>query len=221
MQLRLLLADEHRMVRQGMRLLLEKEEFEVVAEAGSGQEAVSMAARTRPDIAVLGVNMPELSGIDAAHQILKAKSRTGVVLVAGHVQEDLIVAALRTGIRGYVVKTQAAVELIQAIREVAGGGTYLSPTVSGVVVDAYLTGGEAAGDPLNSRERQVVQLVAEGKTTKEIARIMALSDNTIESYRARVMSKLNIHHTAGLVRYAIRRGIIIASTGATAIEALL
>ena len=221
MQLRLLLADEHRMVRQGMRMLLEKEEFEVVAEAGNGQDAVTMAQQTRPDVAVLAVLMPALSGIDAAHQILKAKSRTGVVLVAGHVQEDLVVAALRTGIRGYVVKTQTAVELVQAIREVAGGGTYLSPTVSSVVVDAYLTGGTGAGDLLNSRERQVVQLVAEGKTTKEIATIMALSDNTIESYRSRVMSKLNIHHTAGLVRYAIRRGIIIASIASAAIDALL
>jgi DNA-binding NarL/FixJ family response regulator len=221
MPLRLLLADEHQMVRQGLRLLLEKDAFEIVAEAGNGQEAVSLAGKTQPDVAVLAVSMPELSGIDAAHQILKERNRVGVVLMAGHVQEQLIVTALRAGIRGYIVTTQGAAELVHAIREVASGGRYLSPTVSSVVVDAYLSGGDVEPDPLTSRERQVIQLVAEGKTTKEIATIMALSDNTVESYRARLMSKLNIHHTAGLVRYAIRRGMILASIGSAAIEALL
>jgi DNA-binding NarL/FixJ family response regulator len=159
------------------------------------------------------VSLPELSGIDAAHQIMKAKTRTGIVLVAGHVEEHLIVTALRTGIRGYVVTTQNAAELVQAIREVAGGRTFLSPVISSVVVDAYLTGQDAS-DPLTSRERQIVQLIAEGKTTKEIAAAMNLSVNTAESYRARVMSKLNIHHTAGIVRYAIRRGMVLATVAA-------
>jgi two-component system response regulator NreC len=213
MPLRVLLADDHQVVRQGFRALLEREGVQVVAEAANGREAVRLAADHSPDVALLDLSMPELNGVEAAREILHGSPRTGVVLLTMHTEEHQIVAALRAGIRGYILKTQAADELIQALREVAGGGTYLSPGVSRVVVGAYLAGADAKSDPLTARERQVLQLIAEGKTTKEVATALTLSVNTAESYRARIMEKLNIHDTAGLVRYAIRRGLIQAAIG--------
>lgn len=208
MALRVLLADDHQIVRQGFRALLEREGFEVVGEAADGQEAVRLARAHCPDVAVLDLSMPQLNGLDAAREILKACPRTRIILLTVHTEEYQIVAALRAEIRGYVLKTQATDELVQAIREVAGGGTYLSPGVSRVVVEAYLAGSDLPRDPLTPREHQVLQLVAEGKTTKEVAALLGLSVKTAESYRARIMEKLDIHETAGLVRYAIRQGLL-------------
>ncbi len=210
MPLRILLADDHEIVRQGFRALLEREGLEVVAEATNGQEAVRMARALNPDVAVLDLVMPLLNGLDAAREILQTCSRTRVILLTMHTEEHQIVAALRVGIRGYLAKTQAAEDLVQAIREVARGEVYLSPGVSRVVVDAYLASGQAPSDPLTPRERQVLQLVAEGKTSKEIAALLELTPKTAESYRTRIMEKLDIHDTAGLVRYAIRQGLIQA-----------
>jgi DNA-binding NarL/FixJ family response regulator len=208
MAIRIVLADDHEIVRQGFRALLEREGFEVVGEATNGREAVQMARAQNPDVAVLDLVMPLLNGVDAAIEILQTCTRTRVILLTMHTEEHQIVAALRVGIRGYLVKTQAAEDLVQAIREVVRGEVYLSPGVSRVVVDAYLAGSNAPSDPLTPRERQVLQLVAEGKTSKEIAVLLELTPKTAESYRTRIMEKLDIHETAGLVRYAIRQGLI-------------
>src|SRR6266545_3427652 len=197
MPFRVLLADDHQIVRQGFRALLEREGLPVVAEATNGREAVELAQALNPDVAVLDLSMPVLNGLEAAREILQACPRTRVVLLTMHTEEHQIAAALRIGIRGYLVKTQAAEDLVQAI-----------PGVSRVVVEAYLAGSDRPEDPLTPRERQVLQLVAEGKTSKEVAALMGLTVKTAESYRTRIMEKLDIHDTAGLVRYAIRRGII-------------
>jgi DNA-binding NarL/FixJ family response regulator len=208
MPTQLLLADDHQMVRQGLRAMLEREGFRVVGEAADGREAVRLAGTTHPDVAVLDLAMPALNGLDAAREIARGADRTRVILLTVHTEEPYVLEALRAGVTGYVLKTQAALDLIQAIREVLRGAVYLSPGVSRAVVDAYRTKSDIPVDPLTPREREVLQLVAEGKTTKEAAAILGVSAKTAESHRMRVMSKLDIHETAGLVRYAIRRGLI-------------
>ena len=208
MALRVLLADDHQIVRQGFKAILERDGFEVVGEATNGQEAVQLAHSRKPDVAVLDLVMPVLNGLDAGREILQNGSGTRVILLTMHTEEHQIVSALRAGIRGYVVKTQAAEDLTQAIREVARGEVYLSPGVSRVFVEGYLTRSEFPADPLAPRERQVLQLIAEGKTSKEVAALLGLTVKTAESYRSRIMDKLDVHDTAGLVRYAIRQGLI-------------
>ena len=209
MPLRVLVADDHSVVREGFRAVLEREGFEVVAEASDGRQAVRLTETHKPEIAVLDFSMPELNGLEAGRQIIAiSRGQVGVVMLTMHKEEHHIIDALRAGFRGYVVKTQGAAQLTSAIREVAGGGMYLSPSVCGVLVHAYLSGGEAPADPLTSREREVLQLVAEGKTTKEVASALGLSPKTAEWYRSRLMDKLDIHQTANLVRYAIRSGVI-------------
>ena len=208
MAFRVLIADDHSVVRQGFRALLEREGFEVVAEATNGQEAVRLAKELRPDIAVLDVAMPLMNGLEAGREIQQHHPEIRTVLLTMHAEEHQIAAALRAGIRAYVLKTQGADDLVQAIRAVIRRETYLSPGVSNLVLDGYLSGQQAPDDPLAPRERQVLQLVAEGKTSKEIAVLLGLSVKTAESYRTRIMEKLDIHHTAGLVRYAIRQGLV-------------
>jgi DNA-binding NarL/FixJ family response regulator len=210
MTLRLLLADDHTLVRQGLRALLEREQFEVLAEASDGLEAVQCAEKLHPDAAILDLGMPGLNGIDASHEIQRASPRTRVILLTMHPDERYVLAALRSGVRGYVLKTRAAADLVQAIREVCGGHMYLSPGIAHTVVEAVLSKTDTPEDPLTPRERQVLQLVAEGKTTKEVAVILGISAKTAESHRTRIMQKLDIHETAGLVRYAIRSGVIQA-----------
>jgi DNA-binding NarL/FixJ family response regulator len=205
---RILLADDHHIVRQGFRALLERGGFEVIAEAEDGVEAVQLAETHRPDVAVLDLGMPRLGGMDCARQILARDAHSAIVFLTVHSEEHQVVEALRIGVRGYVVKLQATSELIQAIREVHAGGVYLSPRVSRVLVNAYLAGSAASPDPLTARQREVLRLVAEGKTTREVAAAIGVSVKTAELYRARIMTKLDIHDTAGLVRYAIRCGLI-------------
>jgi two-component system response regulator NreC len=205
-----MLADDHPMFRQGLKALLEREGFDVVAEASDGHEAVRLARQLNPSIAVLDVGMPLLNGIDAARDIHKQASDTEVVLLTMYEEEAYVLEALRAGIRGYVLKAQAASDLVGAIREVQRGAVYLSPGISKAVVDAYIGRSELPPDPLTDRERQVLQLVAEGKTTKEVAEVLGLSVKTADSHRTRIMQKLDIHETASLVRYAIRRGFIKA-----------
>ena len=208
MALQILLADDHLIVRDGIKAILERHGFQIAGEAANGREAVRLAQAHSPDVAILDLSMPQLNGLDAAREILQSHDRPAIILLTMHVEEHQIVAALRAGIRGYVIKTQASQDLINAIREVVAGGIYLSPGAYGVVVDAYLAGRNAPSDPLTLREREVLQLVAEGHTTKEIAAILNLSVKTAESYRSQIMEKLEIHETASLVRYAIRRGLI-------------
>jgi DNA-binding NarL/FixJ family response regulator len=210
MPLKILLADDHQIVRQGLKALLEEEGFKVVCEASNGQEAIAMAREYEPDVAVLDLSMPILNGIVAAEEIRKSSgNRIRVILLTVHTERQYVLQAMRAGVRGYVLKTRAAADLIQAITEVASGLTYLSSGVSQAVVEAYLTKDELAPQvSLTPRELQVLQLVAEGKTTKEVASTLGVSFKTAESHRTRIMEKLDIHETAGLVRYAIRKGII-------------
>ena len=204
MALRILLADDHAIFRQGLKTLLEGEAFEVFGDAADGQEAVRLARDLRPDVAILDFAMPILNGLDAAREIHHVSPQTRTILLTMHTEDQYVLEALRAGVRGYVVKTQAAEDLVQAIRDVFRGQIYLCSTVSRALVDAYLTRIEIPADPLTSRERQVLQLVAEGNTTKEIAQVLAMSTKTAETHRGRIMEKLDIHDTAGLVRYAIR-----------------
>jgi DNA-binding NarL/FixJ family response regulator len=208
MPTRILLADDHQIIRQGLRKLLENEGFAVVGEAANGHEAVRLAQSLRPEVSVLDVTMPQLNGLDAARAILRVSPATKVVLLTMHTEGRYVSEALKAGVRGYVLKSQVSADLVQAIREVTRGKTYLSPGVSQTVVDAYLAKTDLPPDPLSLRERQVLQLVAEGKTTKEVAGLLGVRVRTAESHRTRIMAKLNIHETAGLVRYAVRNGLI-------------
>lgn len=208
MPIQVLLADDHPIVREGFKSLLEREGLQVVGEASDGHEAVRLAQTLHPDVAVLDLSMPLLNGLQAAREILHASPGTRTILLTMYTEDQYVLEAMRAGIRGYVVKRQAAGDLVQAIREVANGAIYLSPSVSQAVVHAYLGKTDLPPDPLSSRELQVLQLVAEGKTTKEIAQLLGISIKTAESHRTHIMEKLDIHETAGLVRYAIRRGVI-------------
>jgi two-component system response regulator NreC len=208
MPTRVLLADDHSLIRQSVRALLEKQGFQVVSEASNGQEALRSVEKTQPDVAILDIGMPVLNGMDAARELMKSSPKTRVILVTQHDEDQYVMEALRAGVRGYVLKSQAAEDLVHAIQEVCRGSVYLSPNVSSAVVDAYLSKTYASPDPLSGRERQVLQLVGEGKSTKAIATHLGISVKTAESHRARLMKKLDIHETASLVRYAIRRGLI-------------
>jgi DNA-binding NarL/FixJ family response regulator len=208
MSLSVLLADDHPIVRQGLHALLEREGLNVVGEAADGHEAVALARQFQPDVAVIDLVMPRLNGLGAALQIQRESPDTKSILLTMHTESQCVLEAMRNGLRGYVIKTQAAADLVQAIREVGRGTVYLSPGVSSTVVEAFRSRTDPPDDPLTPREREVLQLVAEGRTTKEIALLLGLSVKTAETHRTRTMRKLGIHDTAGLVRYAIRRGWI-------------
>ena len=203
-----LLADDHPVFRQGLRALLERERFEILGEASDGLEAIQIAERMQPAVVVIDLAMPALNGVDAAREIVRRVPRAKVILLSMYTEEHHVLEALRAGIKGYVSKSQAAEYLLQAIKDVSAGGVYLSPHVSGAVVQAYLAKTELPYEPLTPRERQVLQLIAEGKTTKEAAAVLDVSVKTAETHRTNMMEKLDIHSTAGLVRYAIRRGIL-------------
>jgi two-component system, NarL family, response regulator NreC len=207
MPIRILLAEDYLIVRQGLRALLEQAGMTVIGEASDGQEALRVAHAQHPDVAVLDIAMPHLNGLETARRLREALPQTKIVLLTVHTEDPYVLEALQAGAVGYVLKTQAAVDLVQAIRDVLQGAIYLSPRVSRAVVTAYLTRSDLPPDPLTSREREILQLIAEGQTTKEIAWRLGLSAKTVESHRIRLMHKLDIHETATLVRYAIRRGL--------------
>jgi DNA-binding NarL/FixJ family response regulator len=208
MPIRVVLADDHVLVRQGLRSLLEREKFQVVAEASDGQELIRLAETHHPDIAVLDISMPTLNGIEAARELARSCPKTKTILLTQHEEEQYIHEALEVGVKGYVLKSQVASDLIHALQQVSRGGIYLSPGVSRAVVDAYRSKSERPSDPLSGRERQVLQLIAEGKSTKDVASLLGISVKTAESHRSRLMQKLDIHETASLVRYAVRRGLV-------------
>ena len=210
MAVRVLLADDHEIVRQGLRILLEREGFQVVGEAPDGHEAVKLCEASHPEVAILDVSMPLLNGVDAAREIMKANPHTKVVLLTMHTEDHLILESLRAGVTGYVLKTKAASELVQALRAACRGEMFLTQSISRTIVQAFLQNTPVPSNPISDRERQVLQLVAEGKTTKEIASLLGISAKTAESHRSNLMEKLNIHDTAGLVRYAIRIGLIVS-----------
>jgi DNA-binding NarL/FixJ family response regulator len=203
-----MLADDHLIVRQGLRMLLEKERYQVVGEAADGHEAIELARELQPDVAVLDVEMPRLNGLDVLRELTRISPRTRSIILTRHVEEPYAIEALRAGARGYVLKTQAAFDLVAAVGHVYRGEVYLSPKVSKTVVDAYLSKTDLPDEPLTARERQVIQLIGEGNSTKEIAALLGISVKTVDTHRTKLMSKLDIHQTAGLVRYAIRRGMI-------------
>jgi two-component system response regulator NreC len=208
MPTRIVLADDHVLVRQGLKSLLEREHFQVMAEASDGQDAVRLIEVHHPDIAILDISMPTLNGIDAARGLSRTALKTKVILLTQHEEEQYIHEALEAGVKGYVLKNQVANDLIQAIRQVCRGEFYLSPGISRAVMEAYRNKSDRPADPLTVRERQVLQLIAEGKSTKDTASVLGISVKTAESHRMRLMQKLNIHETASLVRYAVRRGLI-------------
>jgi len=208
MRLRIIIAEDHTIVLEGLRVLLEKEGFEILGEAQDGRMAVDLAKRFKPDIAILDIAMPALNGIDAAREILRASPDTRTILLTIHDDNQYVAEALRAGVSGYLLKTRAASDLIQAIKEVSRGALYISPGLSRDVVKSVLEQKDFKADPLTPREREVLQLIAEGKTTKEVGVILGISGKTAESHRTRIMEKLDIHETATLVRYAIRQGVI-------------
>jgi DNA-binding NarL/FixJ family response regulator len=203
---RLFLAEDHEVVRQGLRALLEQEGFTIAGEASNGRMAVQACGELQPDVAIVDLGLPDLNGIDAARAIREASPDTQIILLTMHTQEAYVLESLRVGVRGYVLKSSAAANLVDAIHAVARNEMYLTPGISRAVVEAYLS--SAAIDPLSPREREVLQLLAEGKNVKEIGALLGISARTAETHRSRLMAKLNIHEIAGLVRYAIEHGLI-------------
>ena len=208
MNTRVLVADDHPVVRQGLKSLLTREGFSVVGEAADGREALRQVEALRPEVALLDLGMPGLNGLDAAREIMQSSAGTKVVILTQHAEEPYILEALRAGVHGYVLKSQSVSDVVQAIRDVTRGKLYVSPAISEMVVSAYRGQTRLPADLLTTREREVLQLVAEGKSTKKIAEILGIAQKTAESHRSHLMVKLGIHQVAGLVRYAVRRGLV-------------
>lgn len=205
---RLILADDHAMLRDGLSAILTEHGFEVVGQAADGREAVRLAQTLAPDVAVLDISMPILNGIDAARQIIKDSPNTRILILTMYNEDRYVLASLRAGIAGFVLKSKAATLLVEAIHTILAGEVYLCPTIAKVVAAAYLENDDAPEDPLSAREREVLQLIAEGKNTKEIGGILGVSSKTAESHRGKIMQKLHIRDLAGLVRYALREGLV-------------
>lgn len=211
MQTTILVADDHQIVRQGLKRLLSKRgDFNIVAEASDGEQAVEMANRQRPDVVLMDISMPRLSGIDATRRIA-ADGNTKVLALSMHDTQSYVEEALRAGASGYVHKNASAEDLFTAIDAIRGGESYLSPTVTQQVVDAIARPGDrpaSAVSALTQREREVLKLIADGLSSKEIAGQLGVSLKTIESHRANLMDKLDIHKVSGLVRFAVRAGLV-------------
>src|SRR5919204_4671446 len=208
-RVRLVLADDHLVLRQALRALLERRGLAVVADEADGRAAVDAVQRHTPDVAVLDVAMPVLNGVDAAREIARIAPGCSVILLSGIDDARFVKDALKAGVRGFVQKSQGAEDLVRAIEEVRGGRLYVSPGASQAIVDATQDEANVSGQHLTPRERQVLQLVGEGKSTKQIAEVLHISVKTAEFHRGRLMKKLNVHDTANLVRYAIRQGWIV------------
>jgi DNA-binding NarL/FixJ family response regulator len=206
---RILLVDDHAVVRQGFRMILDAQsDMEIVGEAANGREAVELAAQLRPDIVVMDVAMPELNGIEATRRVIASDPHIRVIALSMHKDSVYVREILRAGARGYLLKDSGADDLVKAIRAVAGGESYLSPAVSNAVLDDYRKHVTNPIDLLTSREREVLQMLAEGKTNKEIAVVLNLSVYTVDAHRGRIMEKLNLHSINELVRFALRNGLI-------------
>lgn len=214
MKVSVVIADDHAIVRQGIASLLNTHpNIQIAAEARDGKEALRFIQRLRPQIALLDVSMPGMNGLTAAMRVPKASPRTRVIMLSMFAERDLVIEALQAGARGYLTKQSVGSEVAQAILAVARGDVYLSPDVATVVVHDYLLTLQARGsqrEPLTVREREVLQLIAEGRTNKEIALLLDASIKTVDSHRAHIMKRLNIHDLAGLVKYAVRSGLIQA-----------
>ena len=208
-KLRILLADDHAVVRQGFRRILESQpDMEIIGEAGNGREAVELAGKLTPDLVVMDVAMPELNGIEATRRLKDGSPRTRVLALSMHKDAVYVREILRAGAQGYLLKDAIDADLVAAVRAVAGGEGYLSPGVANAVLTDYRQHVTDPIDLLSSREREVLQLIAEGKTNKEIAVLLNLSVYTVDAHRGRIMEKLNLHSTGELVRFAVRKGLI-------------
>jgi two-component system, NarL family, response regulator NreC len=212
--LRLLIGDDHRLVRHGFRKILEsRADWEVVAEVGDGREAVARAAELQPDVAILDIGMPLLNGIDAAQQVVQKSPKTRVLMLSMHADEAYVARSLKAGATGYLLKDSADTDLLNGVAAVAAGHSFFSPAVAKRLLDDYVRRVSQA-DPsdryalLSPREREIFQLVAEGRTNREVAEMLDISAATVETHRARILQKLEIHNTAELVLYAVRRGIV-------------
>jgi DNA-binding NarL/FixJ family response regulator len=211
---RILLADDHTIVRQGLRKVLEERpEWEVVAEAGDGREAVRLAEQHRPDIAIVDVAMPLLNGVEVTRQIAKRVPNTRVLVLSMHADEAYVIQILQAGATGYLLKDSADVDLLKAVEEAVSGRSFFSPAIARVMLDDYrrqLTdkGVSDRYEILSDREREIFQLIAEAKTNKEIAALLNVSPSTVETHRAHIMEKLDLHSAAEIVLYAVRRGVI-------------
>ena len=212
--IRILLADDHTVVRKGLRLLLENQPgFQVLAEAADGRAAVALAEQHAPDVVVMDLAMPTLNGIEAARQLTSRLPRTAVVFLSMHSDESYVLKALKAGARGYLLKDSAEHDLIQAVRAVAEGKSFFSPAISKMMMEDYMRElqerqVEDTYELLTTREREVLQLLAEGKSNKEVAAILNLSLYTVETHRGNILQKLNLHSGAELILYAIRKGVI-------------
>lgn len=210
--IRVLLADDHRLVRAGLRVLLQSiEGVQVVAEAGNGYEALQLSEQHQPDIVIMDIGMDGLNGLEAAARLAKFSPAPRVIILSMHATEEYVRRALQAGAVGYLLKGAEPAELEFALQAVMRGETYLTPTVSKQVVQDYLQGAGVKSDPLREltpRQREVLQLIAEGNSTKEIAYKLSLSIKTVETHRSELMNRLDIHDVAGLVRYAIRTGLV-------------
>jgi DNA-binding NarL/FixJ family response regulator len=208
-KIRVLLADDHALVRQGLKMILAAQpDMEVVGEAANGREAVEMVERLRPDIVVMDVAMPELNGIEATRRIATVTPNARVLALSMHKDSTYVREILRAGARGYLLKDSFDTDLLAAVRALNKGDGYLSPGVSEAVLSDYRKQVSDPIDLLSSREREVLQMIAEGKTNKEIATILGLSVYTVDAHRGRIMEKLNLHTTGELVRFAMRKGLI-------------
>jgi DNA-binding NarL/FixJ family response regulator len=212
--IRILLADDHTVVRTGLKLLLERQpDFEVVGEACDGRETMVLAASLKPDVVVLDIAMPQLSGLEAARQICALVPRTGIVILSMHSDESYVMRALKAGARGYLLKDSAEAELIGAIRAVVGGKAFFSPAISKMLAEDYvremhLRGAEDSYELLTTREREILHLLAEGRSNKEVAATLNLSVYTVETHRSNILEKLNLHTTPELILYAVRKGLV-------------
>jgi DNA-binding NarL/FixJ family response regulator len=213
-KIHVLLADDHQLMRSGVRLMLERQaDLEVVGEASDGREAVALAKSLKPDVVVMDIGMPSLNGIEAAHQMTQERPELAVMILSMHADESYVLRALRAGARGYLLKDSAEADLTRAVHVVAGGKSFFSPAVSKLLLDDYVrklkrSGTDDPYDLLTPREREVLQLVAEGKSNKDIANLLNLSVYTVESHRSNLMEKLHLNGLPELILYAVRRGII-------------
>jgi DNA-binding NarL/FixJ family response regulator len=212
--IRILIADDHGIVRTGLRLQLERKEgFQVVGEAADGREAVRMAEELLPDVVIMDIAMPSLNGIQAASQIVKSLPRTEIIMLSMHSDETYITRTLAAGARGYLLKENAEVDLYRAVEVVAQGKPFFSPAIANTLLEDYMCQMQQRGlqdsyDLLTDREKEILQLLAEGKSNKEVAVLLNLSTNTVETHRTRIMQKLDLHSAAEIVLYAVRKRII-------------
>jgi DNA-binding NarL/FixJ family response regulator len=207
--IKVLLADDHTIVRQGLKLILAAQpDFEVVGEAANGREAADLAEKLRPDIVLMDVQMPELNGIEATRRMVAANSRIRVLVLSMHKEALYVREVLKAGARGYILKDAIDTELLSAMRSVARGDGYISPGVSNALLTDYREQSSNPLDTLSTREREVLQLIAEGKTNKEVATKLNLSVYTVDSHRGKIMEKLNLHSAGELVRFAMKNGLV-------------